>query len=262
MEKQVNVILNGKKASVELNEGEFIAWMVEGDPDMVSFKTEKECKEYRTREWGSLYKSETEMDKLIPVCQYVFVGKNGLEENVPVCSIEDRIEKTPKGRGKYEYNGENISFYITGALVPYGNGLVCGDNLFITNMNGKTYENDITNMKDAVWVMNQNDDFQNINNFVKGVEYIDKYATPTVRQKCFDLLLQLREGGLDIMDSSKRVAFFCEVGVWKDSNRNPQLYHKDFRKYLWNCRWNYNFLEESGMIVTPVGNKVAWGTAN
>ena len=92
-ERNEMVVLDGKTVNVKLNEGEFIALMVKGDPDMVPFKTEKECKEYRTREWGGLYKSEAEMDELIPICQYIFTGKDGLEENVPVCSVEDRIEK-------------------------------------------------------------------------------------------------------------------------------------------------------------------------
>ena len=113
--------------------------------------------------------------------------------------------------------------------------------------------------------MNLGDGFQNIANFCKGIEYIDKYATPTIRQKCFDVLmsLELKSPKLDIEEKSKRIAFFCEVGVWKDSkNRNKDLYHKDFKKYLWNCRWNYRLLEESGMIVMPSGVKVAFGTSD
>lgn len=93
-ERNEMLVLDGKTVNVKLSEGEFVAWMVEGDPDMVPFKTEKECKEYRTREWGSLYKSEAEMDELIPVCQYIFTGKMGVEENVPVCSAMNRFRIT------------------------------------------------------------------------------------------------------------------------------------------------------------------------
>ena len=93
-ERNEMVVLDGKTVNVKLDEGEFIAWMVEGDLDMVPFKTEKECKEYRAREWGSCYESEEDMDELIPVCQYIFTGDDGLEEDIPVCPIEDRIDET------------------------------------------------------------------------------------------------------------------------------------------------------------------------
>ena len=81
------------KVNVPLNEGEFVAWMVEGDPDMTPFRTKKECMEFRNGAWAGQYKSVAEMDRLIPAMRYVFAGKSGMEENVPVCSLEERIKK-------------------------------------------------------------------------------------------------------------------------------------------------------------------------
>jgi len=87
-----NVENKNSKVNVPLKEGEFVAWMVDGDPDMIPFKTKKECLEFRNSAWAGLYKSVAEMDRLIPAVRYVFVGKFGMEENVPVCSVEDRIK--------------------------------------------------------------------------------------------------------------------------------------------------------------------------
>ena len=79
------------KVNIPLNEGEFVAWMVDGDPDMTPFRTKKECLEFRNSAWAGQYKSVAEMDRLIPAVRYVFAGKSGMEENVPVCSVKERI---------------------------------------------------------------------------------------------------------------------------------------------------------------------------
>lgn len=81
------------KVNVPLNEGEYVAWVVDdGDPDM-TFRTKKECLEHRNYAWAGLYKSVAEMDRLIPAVRYIFISKFGMEENVPVCSVEERIKK-------------------------------------------------------------------------------------------------------------------------------------------------------------------------
>ena len=143
----------------------------------------------------------------------------------------------------YYYQGENIEFKTMKCVRFSDCGPFIGDNLYIMKKNGKTVKND--NFPEGeVWVMNLNDEFQNIENFCKGIEYIDKYATPTVREKCFSLLWELRDKQLGIEGNSKRVAFFCEVGVWKKKDiRNTRLYDPKFLKYLYNVRWNYQLAE-------------------
>lgn len=167
-----------------------------------------------------------------------------------------------KQNKKFEYKGENIEFTTTPCMI-YGckEGFSLeGNSVIVGKMNGETFTT--TSTDDFIWIQEQDDDFQNIWNFVHGIELIDRFSTPTVRQKCFDALLQLKMGNkLDNSKKSKLIAFFCEVGVWVNEElRNKKLYHKDFRKYLWNCRWNYNLLEDSGVITTPMGNKIVWGT--
>lgn len=88
-----NVQNRNSKVNVPLKDGEFVAWVVKGDPDMTPFRTKKECLEFRNGAWAGQYKSVAEMDRLIPAVRYVFAGKSGMEENVPVCSVEDRIKE-------------------------------------------------------------------------------------------------------------------------------------------------------------------------
>ena len=162
---------------------------------------------------------------------------------------------------KFEYKGQNIEFTSTPCVISCEGYNLEGNSIIVGKMNGETFTT--TTTEDFIWIQEQDDDFQNIWNFVHGIELIDRFATPTVRQKCFDVLMQLKMGNkMDITPKSKLIAFFCEVGVWGNKElRNKDLYHKDFRKYLWNCRWNYYLLEDSGVITTPMGKKIAYGTA-
>ena len=141
------------------------------------------------------------------------------------------------------YQGKNIDFRTMKCCRVSDWGGFIGDNFYILKMDGETIKNDKF-PEGAIWVMKQDDDFQTIENFCKGIEYIDKYATPLVREKCFSLLWELRDKHLGIKENSKRVAFFCEVGVWEKKDiRNPHLYNPKFLKYLYNVRWNYQLAE-------------------
>lgn len=55
------------------------------ESDCTFFKTKKEAKEYRKDNFGSLYASEAEMDRLIPI-RKVVVGYCGFEKNVVLCN--------------------------------------------------------------------------------------------------------------------------------------------------------------------------------
>ena len=94
------VKINNKTVGVKLNDGEFIAWTITDRHlcpiiDCPVFETKKEAVEYRNNCYRKFYTSKCEMEKygLEKVNMYIFAGKLGLEENVPVCSIEDRINE-------------------------------------------------------------------------------------------------------------------------------------------------------------------------
>ena len=144
---------------------------------------------------------------------------------------------------KKNYNGEHIA-YKTLMTFPVAddNHVLRGNSLYITELEGRKIKCAVPD--DGIWVMNQDDEFQTFDNFCMGVNLIDKYATPKVREKCFKVLTDIRDANTDINRTSQRVAFFCEVGVWQNAGlRNRHLYDKEFRKYLANVRWNYQLAE-------------------
>lgn len=159
--------------------------------------------------------------------------------------LKEMIKKENQTDNTYNifYQGKNIEFKTMKCCIMTELGFLIGDNLYIVKMDGETIKNDKF-PEGAIWVMKQNDDFQTIENFCKGIEFIDNYATPLVREKCFSLLWELRAKNLGIKENFKRVAFFCEVGVWENKDiRNPRLYNPKFLKYLYNVRWNYQLAE-------------------
>ena len=94
------VRINNKTVGVKLNDGEFIAWTITDRHlcpinDCPVFETKKEAVEYRNNRYRKFYTSKREMEKYgwEKVNMYIFAGKMGLENNVPVESIEDRINK-------------------------------------------------------------------------------------------------------------------------------------------------------------------------
>ena len=132
-----------------------------------------------------------------------------------------------------KYNGKNIGYYVCGFITVYGNFHISGDRFFITSMNGVPNKQYIgLDSQNYIWIKKKRDGFD-IENFCKGIEFIDKYATPTVRQKCFDELIKLdcQCKELDNIVRQKYISFFCTVGEWSDS----ESCDKDFEKYLFNC---------------------------
>lgn len=145
--------------------------------------------------------------------------------------------------GKKNYNGEHITYNTLMTFIGTDDRpMLTGHSLYITELEGRKIN--CTMPDDGIWVMNQDDEFQTFDNFCTGVNLIDKYATPTVREKCFKVLTDIRDANTDINRTSQRVAFFCEVGVWQNAGlRNKHLFDNDFRKYLYNVRWNYQLAE-------------------
>ena len=137
---------------------------------------------------------------------------------------------------KTKYNGKNIEYIVCECITVYGPFHIRGDRFFITSMNGvpnKQYTG--WDSENYIDIEKKRDGFIYIENFCKGIEFIDKYATPTVRQKCFDELIKLdcQCKELDNLMRKKYISFFCTVGEWNDSD--SELCDKDFEKYLFNC---------------------------
>lgn len=130
-----------------------------------------------------------------------------------------------------KYNGKNIGYYVCECITVYGNFHISGDRFFITSMNGVPNKQYVgLDSQNYIYIEKKRDRFD-IENFCRGVEFIDKYATPTVRQKCFDELIKLdcQCKELDNIMRQKYISFFCTVGEWNE------LCDKDFEKYLFNC---------------------------
>ena len=144
---------------------------------------------------------------------------------------------------KTKYNGKNIEYIVCEcATIWMGYKIECSDRFIIKSMNGvpnKQYTG--SDSENYIDIEKKKDGFIYIENFCKGVEFIDKYATPTVRQKCFDELIKLdcQCKELDNLKRKKYISFFCTVGEWNDSDSNSELCDKDFEKYLFNCSRYY-----------------------
>ena len=148
---------------------------------------------------------------------------------------------------KTEYNGKNIEYIVCECITVYGPFHFRGDRFIIKSMNGvpnKQYTG--WDSENYIDIEKKRDGFIYIENFCKGVEFIDKYATPRVRQKCFDELIKLdcQCKELDNIMRKKYISFFCTVGEWNDSD--SELCDKDFEKYLFNCSRFYE---------VPIDNK-------
>ena len=141
-----------------------------------------------------------------------------------------------------KYNGKNIEYIVCECITVYGPFHFRGDRFFITSMNGVPNKQYVgLDSENYIDIEKKRDGFIYIENFCKGVEFIDKYATPTVRQKCFDELIKLdcQCKELDNIMRKKYISFFCTVGEWNDSNSDSESCDKDFEKYLFNCSRYY-----------------------
>ena len=135
-----------------------------------------------------------------------------------------------------EFENKNVMVGSMRVCIPTSEGFVNGDNIYVDSTPNKDKKFNIPD--GGIWLLDQNDTFQNKENFIKGVKYISEFARPKSMKMCFDIL----DWMTDNYDSKNTeyycrcLGFFCEVGVWKEPKlRQSTWYHKDFPKYLSNC---------------------------
>ena len=127
------------------------------------------------------------------------------------------------------YKGKN--FYVK-CLHTFNSGIV-GDTLY--------FHQKVNDLGKGIWMMDMNDSFQNPTNFIKAIRYIDSYCSDKNKQFIKTMIAEMEnttDKGTD--DYCKKLAFFCELGVWQDRKQVfRDYYHKDFPKYFSNCRKAY-----------------------
>ena len=133
---------------------------------------------------------------------------------------------------------ENTNVKVGSMFVwsPTNERVIMGDYIYVDTTPNKDKKFNVPD--DGIWMMYQNDSFQNKENFIQGVKYISEFASPKSMKVCFDILDWMTEHyeSKNTMEYCRYLGFFCEVGVWKNPKvRQSSQYHKDFPKYLSNC---------------------------
>ena len=85
--------LNEVKKYLKSKSNMFVGWSYSSDPACYPvYETKAECmkarKEFFKKENFKNYSKE-QLEKMYEVRPYVFSGKIGLEENIPVCSVDE-----------------------------------------------------------------------------------------------------------------------------------------------------------------------------
>lgn len=112
---------------------------------------------------------------------------------------------------------------------------VCGTMFYLANEE-KKYENG----GDGIWVMDLAK-IQNADAFMQGIKYVSQMASNKNREICWDILKKMaKEPDKGSEWYVRMIAFFCDLGLWKKRKLcQPDVWHKDFPKYLANNLWNY-----------------------
>ena len=135
-----------------------------------------------------------------------------------------------------DFENKNVKVGSMFVWSPTKERTIMGDYIYVDTTPNKDKKFNVPD--GGIWMMYQNDSFQNKENFIQGVKYISELAGPKSMKLCFDILNWMT----DNYDSKNTeyycrcLGFFCEVGVWKEPKlRQSSWYHKDFPKYLSNC---------------------------
>ena len=135
-----------------------------------------------------------------------------------------------------DFENKNVKVGSMFVWSPTKERTIMGDYIYVDTTPNKDKKFNVPD--GGIWMMYQNDSFQNKENFIKGVKYISELAGPKSMKLCFDILNWMTDN-YDSKDTEyycRCLGFFCEVGVWKEPKlRQSSWYHKDFPKYLSNC---------------------------
>ena len=135
-----------------------------------------------------------------------------------------------------DFENKNVKVGSMFVWSPTNERVIMGDYIYVDTTPNKDKKFNVPD--GGIWMMYQNDSFQNKENFIQGVKYISELARPKSMKVCFDLLDWMTEHyeSKNTMEYCRYLGFFCEVGVWKNPKvRQSSQYHKDFPKYLSNC---------------------------
>ena len=138
---------------------------------------------------------------------------------------------------KFNYTGKNITFVAVPTTIPSDGKTLSGHSILVD----KTGENRRYNFPvESIWLQDQGDEFQNIDNFVQGLTYLDTKPCPQ-RNKILGILDgMIKDSNKGGEKYSQLLAFVCEIGIWKNPRlRRSDLYSSDFIKYVKNVMWNY-----------------------
>ena len=133
------------------------------------------------------------------------------------------------------FNGNGIEICAMPTMMMDGFTPVRGTMFYISNEE-KKYEIG----GDGIWVMDLGK-IQNANAFIQGIKYVSQMASNKNREICWDILKKMaKEPDKGSEWYVRMIAFFCDLGLWKNKKLcQPDVWHKDFPKYLANNLWNY-----------------------
>ena len=133
------------------------------------------------------------------------------------------------------FNGNGIEICAMPTMMMDGFTPVRGTMFYISNEE-KKYEIG----GDGIWVMDLGK-IQNANAFMQGIKYVSQMASNKNREICWDILKKMaKEPDKGSEWYVRMIAFFCDLGLWKNKKLcQPDVWHKDFPKYLANNLWNY-----------------------
>ncbi len=133
------------------------------------------------------------------------------------------------------FSGNGIEVCAMPTTMMNGFIPVCGTMFYLANEE-KKYEIG----GDGIWVMDLAK-IQNADAFMQGIKYVSQMASNKNREICWDILKKMaKEPDKGSEWYVRMIAFFCDLGLWKNKKLcQPDVWHKDFPKYLANNLWNY-----------------------
>lgn len=145
---------------------------------------------------------------------------------------------------KKEFIGKTFDYIAMPTWVAGKNEMIGGMTfMFRTNWKDGVWTYGDPMADTNIWMMNQNDEFQNAEHFEKALEYIDDMQDCNYKKYLMEVIKNLMgQRDKDPATISRLLGFMCEIGCWEDSKvRQPRLYNREFYKYARNCMKVYGY---------------------